>query len=224
MFQDTGREKIHRIQCTDNWNTYVQCKGNNSVLKENLSWFFFSHQSRMRLTSTYLQRWMASWIAYIILWCGDYILYWISHHSTVLDILEFLIPLALLFITTSAFAEVNFEGERMIQVCWNIKLFLIKEILRIDWKVSFVLIHCLVILKFFYENHIILMLHVHVSLYGACFCLQCIFPTKDRMKVQAFLRQQPLQMKASVIYNVINCSCKCNIMYCIFMLLFTRHL
>lgn len=50
MFQDTVREKIHRIQCTDNWNTYVQCKGNNSVLKENLSYptlliFFLSPES-----------------------------------------------------------------------------------------------------------------------------------------------------------------------------------
>ncbi|XP_062582443.1 uncharacterized protein LOC134244189 [Saccostrea cucullata] len=111
--------------------------------------YYWRLSSRMRLTSTCLQRWMASWIAYVILWCGDYIIYWISHHATVLEISQFLIPMALLFITTSAFAEANFEGERMIQ---------------------------------------------------------CIYPTKDRLKTQAFLAQQPLQMKVfniSVSYNAI---------------------
>lgn len=111
--------------------------------------YYWRLSKRMQLTSTCLQRWMASWIAFIIIWCGDYILYWISHHSKVLGILEFLIPLALLFIATSAFAEANFEGERMIQ---------------------------------------------------------CIYPTEDRLRVQAFLRQQPLQMKVfniSVSYNAI---------------------
>lgn len=150
----------------------------------------------MRLTSSCLQRWMASWIAYIILWCGDYILYWISHHSTVLDILEFLIPLALLFITTSAFAEVNFEGERMIQVCWNKLLLLIKEILSIEWKVSFVLIFGLQLYwdSFLggwqvYENHIILMLHVHMYHYIWCLFLFTVHISNKRPNEGSSLSQ-----------------------------------
>lgn len=111
--------------------------------------FFITNQKRMRLTSTCLQRWMASWIAFIIIWCGDYILYWISHHSKILDILEFLIPLALLFIATSAFAEANFEGERMIQV-WQIMFSIFPIIFNKNLRKKLKVLNVLLVEKLFF--------------------------------------------------------------------------
>ncbi|GAB1597620.1 uncharacterized protein LOC115210894 isoform X1 [Argonauta hians] len=70
---------------------------------------------RMRTTSSYLQRWLASWIVLIVLWCANYIIFWMSHKATLLGIVEFLLPLLLLLLVASAFAEANAEGQRMIR-------------------------------------------------------------------------------------------------------------
>ena len=71
----------------------------------------------MRVTSRYLQRWLGSWIFFIILWISDYIITWLTHDADVLSILECVLPLFLLGLLSSAFAEVNGEGQRMIRVC-----------------------------------------------------------------------------------------------------------
>lgn len=158
----------------------------------------------MRLTSTCLQRWMASWIAFIIIWCGDYILYWISHHSKILDILEFLIPLALLFIATSAFAEANFEGERMIQV-WQIMFSIFPIIFNKNLRKKLKVLNVLLVEKLFFVAYYMvtnddMFTALHFVIPGTFLCmLQCIYPTEDRLRVQAFLSQQPLQMKVIVI-------------------------
>jgi hypothetical protein len=70
----------------------------------------------MRLTSNCMQRWLASWVAFTLLWCGDYVLYWITHDANVLGIFEFFLPLLLLLLLCAAYAEVNGEGQRMLRV------------------------------------------------------------------------------------------------------------
>ncbi|XP_060067405.1 uncharacterized protein LOC132547638 [Ylistrum balloti] len=87
-----------------------------SVLtNEELLMCYWKISHRMRITSTCLQRWLASWILFVLLWCGDYILYWISHAAVIWEVIECIIPLLLLLIVCSAFAEANGEGQRMIR-------------------------------------------------------------------------------------------------------------
>ncbi|KAJ8321625.1 hypothetical protein KUTeg_000096 [Tegillarca granosa] len=74
-----------------------------------------SSQNRMRITSKHLQRWLASWIAFIFIWCVDYVIVWINKTASVTDIFQFVLPVLLLMIVTSAFAEANGEGQRMIR-------------------------------------------------------------------------------------------------------------
>lgn len=88
----------------------------NTVLtNEELLMCYWKISHRMRITSTCLQRWLASWILFVLLWCGDYILYWISHDAIIWEVIECIIPLLLLLIVCSAFAEANGEGQRMIR-------------------------------------------------------------------------------------------------------------
>lgn len=63
-----------------------------------------------------LQRWLSSWIAFVVLWCANYIIYWTSHDATIIAIVEFIIPLLLIPLLASAYAEANTEGQRMIRV------------------------------------------------------------------------------------------------------------
>ncbi|XP_033726648.1 uncharacterized protein LOC117316219 [Pecten maximus] len=85
------------------------------LTNEELLMCYWKISHRMRITSTCLQRWLASWILFVLLWCGDYILYWISHDAIIWEVVECTIPLLLLLIVCSAFAEANGEGQRMIR-------------------------------------------------------------------------------------------------------------
>ena len=73
-------------------------------------------QRRLCASSRLLQRWISSWITFVMLWCTLFIVYWIDHSATLHGILEFMLPLIVLGLLTSAYAEVNFEGERLIKV------------------------------------------------------------------------------------------------------------
>lgn len=75
----------------------------------------FSTQKHIASTSRLLQRWMSSWIVFIMMWCAMLIMYWVSHSTTLSGILQFLFPLAALGLITSGYAEVNFEAQRLIQ-------------------------------------------------------------------------------------------------------------
>ncbi|ESP02615.1 hypothetical protein LOTGIDRAFT_237862 [Lottia gigantea] len=81
----------------------------------NLLFSYWKLSQRLTVTSRYLQRWLSSWIAFIVIWCGDYIVYWTTHGATLPGILQFILPLFLLLIITSAYAEVNSEGQRLLR-------------------------------------------------------------------------------------------------------------
>ncbi|XP_019628395.1 PREDICTED: uncharacterized protein LOC109472973 [Branchiostoma belcheri] len=70
-------------------------------------------QTRLRFTSSALQRWLASWITLTIFWCITYILNWLKHEASIPEMFEFLLPLLTLPILCSAVAEVNGEGVRV---------------------------------------------------------------------------------------------------------------
>ncbi|CAH1772979.1 unnamed protein product [Owenia fusiformis] len=76
---------------------------------------YWKINSRLRATSLSLQRWLSSWVMFIMIWSINYIIFWISHEATLLGIIEFIIPLFLLPLIASAFAEVNMEGSRMLR-------------------------------------------------------------------------------------------------------------
>ena len=85
----------------------------------------------MRITSKCLQRWLASWIALVVLWLGDYVIYWLTHKPDLSEIIEFILPVLILLIISSAYAEANGEGQNMIRVCNGLKCLLLKFISKI---------------------------------------------------------------------------------------------
>ncbi|XP_052250973.1 uncharacterized protein LOC127858119 [Dreissena polymorpha] len=75
---------------------------------------YWKISSRMRYVSQSLQRWLASWMAFVLIWAADYVIYWLSHSPSILEIIEFLAPMLLLLVLGSAYAEANGEGQSMI--------------------------------------------------------------------------------------------------------------
>lgn len=76
---------------------------------------YWKISNRMRITSKCLQRWLASWIAFVVLWLGDYVIYWLNHKPDLSEIIEFTVPVLILLIISSAYAEANGEGQNMIR-------------------------------------------------------------------------------------------------------------
>ncbi|XP_071966098.1 uncharacterized protein [Antedon mediterranea] len=74
---------------------------------------YWKLQCRLRTTSMYLQRWLATWIVLLISWSVFYLIYWIDHNATVSDMVIFFIPLFCLPLLCSAPTEVNGEGQRV---------------------------------------------------------------------------------------------------------------
>ena len=61
-------------------------------------------------------RWMSSIIGLITTWSAIRLVYWLDHTPTAAGGLEFIIPLVLLPLLASSYAEVNYEGAKIIQV------------------------------------------------------------------------------------------------------------
>ena len=59
---------------------------------------------------------MIGLIALGLFWSGMYLVYWLKHTPTTLEAIEFVLPLLLLPLLCSAYAEVNNEGVRMLKV------------------------------------------------------------------------------------------------------------
>ena len=78
----------------------------------------FFTQARLRTTSMILQRWLATWIVLILFWSTYYLLYWIDHDATILDMIIFFVPLVLLPVLVSGPTEVNGEGHRVPRVSY----------------------------------------------------------------------------------------------------------
>ena len=86
----------------------------------------------VRLASVALQRWMSSIIGLITTWSAIRMVFWLSHTPSWYGVFMFIIPLLLLPLLATSYAEVNYEGEKVIQVSLvrerkntNFELFLI---------------------------------------------------------------------------------------------------
>jgi len=69
----------------------------------------------VRLASVALQRWMSSITGLITAWSAIRMVYWLSHTPTWYGVFMFVIPLLLLPLLSTSYAEVNYEGEKIIQ-------------------------------------------------------------------------------------------------------------
>ncbi|CAD5114927.1 DgyrCDS3957 [Dimorphilus gyrociliatus] len=108
--------------CTENTEAsqeFIQSAiADGMISSEDLLLRHWKLSSRLRAVSICFQRWFTAWIAFIILHCGTYIIYWISHSVTLISVADFFLPILLLPLLTGAYAEVNMEGRRFIKsVC-----------------------------------------------------------------------------------------------------------
>ena len=76
---------------------------------------FLLLQNSTNLTSTALQRWMCCVTITILTWSAIRIVYWLSHHPTLCGVLSLILPLVILPLLASAYSEVNYEGQIVLQ-------------------------------------------------------------------------------------------------------------
>merc|ERR1719481_2554923 len=69
----------------------------------------------VRLASVALQRWMSSIMGLIAAWSAIRMVYWLAHWPTWYGIVLFIVPILLLPLLASSYAEVNYEGAKVIQ-------------------------------------------------------------------------------------------------------------
>lgn len=69
----------------------------------------------VRLASVAMQRWMSSIVAMIVTFSAIRMVYWLSHSPTWYGVYMFISPVLLLPLLASSYAEVNYEGVRVIQ-------------------------------------------------------------------------------------------------------------
>ncbi|KAG8194648.1 hypothetical protein JTE90_003121 [Oedothorax gibbosus] len=87
----------------------------HTMTNEELLHHFWKLNCRLRFSSCALQRWYASFVSLVLLRCSTYLVHWLGHPATVFDILQFALPLILLIVLSTAIAEVNFEGQRVLR-------------------------------------------------------------------------------------------------------------
>ncbi|XP_045115802.1 uncharacterized protein LOC123507183 isoform X1 [Portunus trituberculatus] len=76
---------------------------------------FWKIQTRLRMSSMALQRWMMSVLSLVVLWLGMNLIIWLNYEPTLIDMANLFLPLALLPLLASAYAEVNQEGLRVLK-------------------------------------------------------------------------------------------------------------
>jgi len=69
----------------------------------------------VRLASIALQRWMSSIVGMISAWSAIRMVFWLSHSPSWDGVVMFIVPLLLLPLLASSYAEVNYEGVKVIQ-------------------------------------------------------------------------------------------------------------
>ncbi|GFY41882.1 uncharacterized protein TNIN_290451 [Trichonephila inaurata madagascariensis] len=87
----------------------------HSMSNAELMHHFWKLNCRLRFSSYALQRWYASFVSLVLLRCSTYLVHWLGHPATMYDILQFALPLIMLVVLSTAIAEVNFEGQRLLR-------------------------------------------------------------------------------------------------------------
>ena len=73
-------------------------------------------QTSTRLTSQAFQRWMCVIVGVVMFWSTTLIVKWLTTSPTLSGVMSFVFPLLVLPLLASAYAEVNYEGLRVLQV------------------------------------------------------------------------------------------------------------
>lgn len=68
-----------------------------------------------RLTSNAMQRWMCLATTSVLFWSAIRIVYWLSHSPSLYGVLSLILPLFILPLLASAYAEVNYQGIQVFQ-------------------------------------------------------------------------------------------------------------
>ncbi|XP_045602950.2 uncharacterized protein [Procambarus clarkii] len=76
---------------------------------------YWKIQARLRLSSVALQRWMMSVICLVVMWLAMNLVLWLNYNPALIDLANFFLPLSLLPLLSSAYAEVNQEGIRLLK-------------------------------------------------------------------------------------------------------------
>ncbi|XP_064080856.1 uncharacterized protein LOC135197733 isoform X2 [Macrobrachium nipponense] len=76
---------------------------------------YWKMQCRLRMSSLALQRWVVSVVSLVIIWLTMNLVMWLTYDPSLLDLANFFLPLALLPLLSSAYAEVNLEGARLLK-------------------------------------------------------------------------------------------------------------
>jgi hypothetical protein len=69
----------------------------------------------VRLVSVKLQRWMSTIVLLVCAWTAIRLAHWLSHTPTWYGVLMLIMPLVLIPLLTSSYAEVNYEGAKIVQ-------------------------------------------------------------------------------------------------------------
>ena len=76
---------------------------------------FWTICMNVRLVSVKLQRWMSTIVLLICAWTAIRLAHWLSHTPTWYGVLMLIMPLVLIPLLTSSYAEVNYEGAKVVQ-------------------------------------------------------------------------------------------------------------
>ena len=76
---------------------------------------YWSISLNIRMISVKLQRWMSTIMGLVSAWTAIRLAHWLSHTPTWYGVLMLIMPLILIPLLTSSYAEVNYEGGKVIQ-------------------------------------------------------------------------------------------------------------
>ncbi|GFO01871.1 60 kda ss-a/ro ribonucleoprotein [Plakobranchus ocellatus] len=82
---------------------------------EDLLYTYFLLVRRYSSTSRILQRWVATTITFVMVWSTLLIIYWTTHDTDYISFFEFFVPLFILYLLTSAYADANSEASSIIK-------------------------------------------------------------------------------------------------------------
>eukprot|EP00092_Neocalanus_flemingeri_P002896 GFUD01003098.1.p1 GENE.GFUD01003098.1~~GFUD01003098.1.p1 ORF type:complete len:432 (-),score=56.95 GFUD01003098.1:61-1356(-) len=103
-------------QDTNEKNTQdVQEKDPHVMTTQEIMYKYWTISMNVRLVSVSLQRWMSTVVGLVCAWTAIRLAHWLSHTPTWYGVLMLIMPLLLLPLLASSYAEVNYEGVKAVQ-------------------------------------------------------------------------------------------------------------
>ena len=99
----------------------AQESGGHIMTNQEIVSKYWTISMSVRLVSVKLQRWMSTIIGLVCAWTAIRLGHWISHTPTWYGVLMLIMPLILIPLLTSSYAEVNYEGAKAVQSIFPIE-------------------------------------------------------------------------------------------------------